>query len=106
MQLLTIDNDPKTSKGRKFGYLTGVQYLAPEKLASEQGPGMGAAMLAAYGCGWYPSLKDCAQEFIQTSKTYYPIKENVEVYKNLFKIYQQVYTQTKELNDQLREYRK
>lgn len=77
-----------------------------EKLASEQGPGMGAAMLAAYGCGWYPSLKDCAQEFIQTSKTYYPIKENVETYKKLFKIYQQVYTQTKELNDQLREFRK
>ncbi|WP_144554450.1 xylulokinase [Bacillus sp. X1(2014)] len=77
-----------------------------EKLSSEQGPGMGAAMLAAYGCGWYPSLKECAQEFIQTSKTYDPIKENVEAYKKLFTIYQQVYPQTKELNEQLREFRK
>ncbi|MDM5329495.1 xylulokinase [Neobacillus sp. CF12] len=77
-----------------------------EKLTSEQGPGMGAAMLAAYGCGWYPSLKECAQTFIQTAKTYYPIPENVEAYKKLFTIYQQVYTQTKDLNEQLREFRK
>ncbi|WP_421378283.1 xylulokinase [Bacillus salacetis] len=77
-----------------------------EKLTSEQGPGMGAAMLAAYGCGWFPSLKECAQEFINTSKTYHPIPENVEVYKNVFSIYQQVYNQTKEMNDQLRAFRK
>lgn len=77
-----------------------------EKLTSEQGPGMGAAMLAAYGCGWYSSLKECAEEFIQPSKTYDPIPENVEVYQKLFKVYQQVYTQTKEMNEQLREFRK
>ena len=34
-KLLTIDNDPKTSKGRKLGYITGVQYLAPYTLASQ-----------------------------------------------------------------------
>lgn len=77
-----------------------------EKLASEQGPGMGAAMLAAYGCGWFPSLKDCAKAFIQVSKTYEPIPENVEQYKKLFSIYQDVYTQTKTLNDQLKEFRR
>ncbi|MGG7621441.1 xylulokinase [Bacillus coreaensis] len=77
-----------------------------EKLSSEQGPGMGAAMLAAYGCGWYPSLRECAEVFIKTSKTYLPIEENVKAYKKLFAIYQQVYTQTKELNQQLSEFRK
>lgn len=77
-----------------------------EKLTSEQGPGMGAAMLAAYGCGWFTSLKECAEVFIRTSKTYEPIPENVETYKKIFSIYQQVYTQTKTLNDQLREFRK
>ncbi|MDQ0412209.1 xylulokinase [Mesobacillus stamsii] len=77
-----------------------------EKLASEQGPGMGAAMLAAYGCGWFPSLKECAEAFIRVSKTYEPIQENVVQYKKLFSIYQNVYTQTKTLNDQLREFRK
>lgn len=77
-----------------------------EKLLSEQGPGMGAAMLAAYGCGWYPSLKECAEEFIQTSKTYLPIEENVIAYRKIFAIYQEVYRQTKELNQLLSEFRK
>lgn len=77
-----------------------------EKLTSEQGPGMGAAMLAAYGSGWFTSLKECAESFIQTAKTYHPIPENVEKYKKIYTIYQQVYTQTKILNDQLKEFRK
>jgi xylulokinase len=77
-----------------------------EKLASEQGPGMGAAMLAAYGCGWYSSLKECAEEFLSSSKTYKPIPENVEAYKKVFSIYQEVYRQTKEMNERLREFRK
>ena len=77
-----------------------------ERLESEQGPGMGAAMLAAYGCGWFSSLKECAQRFTQIAKSYEPIPNNVETYKKLFKVYKQVYTQTKVLNEQLEEYRK
>ncbi|MCH1624614.1 xylulokinase [Ferdinandcohnia quinoae] len=77
-----------------------------ERLTSEQGPGMGAAILAAYGCDWFTSLKECADVFIQTSKTYHPIPKNVETYKNIFTIYQQVYTQTKMLNDQLIKFRR
>ncbi|MED4226247.1 xylulokinase [Neobacillus cucumis] len=77
-----------------------------EKLASEQGPGMGAAMLAAYGCGWFSSLKECAEKFIQTAKVYNPIKENVETYKKLFAIYQNIYRETKALNNELKDFRK
>jgi xylulokinase len=76
------------------------------KLSSEQGPGMGAAMLAAFGCGWYPSLEACAEEFIKSVKSYQPIKENVEKYQKLFSIYKKVYQQTKELNQDLTEFRK
>ncbi|TYR73540.1 xylulokinase [Rossellomorea vietnamensis] len=77
-----------------------------EKLASEQGPGMGAAMLAAFGCGWYPTLKECAKDFISVSKTYEPIPENVETYKKVFAVYQEIYNQTREMNERLREFRK
>ncbi|MBT2729525.1 hypothetical protein J7E63_21790 [Bacillus sp. ISL-75] len=77
-----------------------------EKLASEQGPGMGAAMLAAYGCGWFSSLKECAEKFIQTAKTHVPIKGNVEMYKKLFAIYQDIYMNTKVINRQLKDFRK
>ncbi len=76
------------------------------KLSSEQGPGMGAAMLAAFGCGWFSSLLECADKFIEPVKTYQPIKENVAKYQKLFSIYKQVYEQTKVLNEQLQEFRK
>ncbi|MFB9758388.1 xylulokinase [Ectobacillus funiculus] len=76
------------------------------KLSSEQGPGMGAAMLAAFGCGWFSSLLECANKFIEPVKTYQPVKENVAQYQKLFGIYKQVYEQTKVLNEQLQEFRK
>ncbi|RIU94822.1 xylulokinase [Oceanobacillus picturae] len=75
------------------------------KLSNEQGPGMGAAMLAAYGCGWFASLQDCADSFLETDKIYKPKAENVAKYKELFAIYQDVYGQTKKLNDRLNVYR-
>ena len=76
------------------------------RLSSEQGPGMGAAMLAAYGCGWFDSLKACADEFLKEDKVYRPNPENVEKYKGLFAIYKEIYRKTSELNHQLMEYRK
>lgn len=76
------------------------------KLASEQGPGMGAAMLAAYGCGWFHSLDECAEKFLEVADVYEPISENVEKYRELFTIYQNVYKQTKEINESLKPFRK
>ncbi|PKG25605.1 xylulokinase [Niallia nealsonii] len=76
------------------------------KLSSEQGPGMGAAMLAAYGAGWFSSLKECAEKFLESVKTYNPVTENAEQYQKLFRIYKQVYQQTKSINDELLEFRK
>lgn len=76
------------------------------RLTSEQGPGMGAAMLAAFGCSWFQTLQECADAFLQEDKQYLPIEENVEAYKKLFPIYQQVYENTKDLNSKLLEFRK
>lgn len=75
------------------------------KLASEQGPGMGAAMLAAYGLGWFKSLSECASQFIQTEEVIHPNPEQAERYKGLFSIYQNIYKQTKDLNEQLAPFR-
>ncbi|MCM3619842.1 xylulokinase [Sutcliffiella horikoshii] len=76
------------------------------KLSSEQGPGMGAAMLAAYGCGWYASLEECAEEFLHTEKEFLPNGKNTEKYEELFSIYLEIYKNTKELNRKLVKYRK
>ncbi|WP_134699668.1 xylulokinase [Ammoniphilus sp. YIM 78166] len=76
------------------------------KLTNEQGAAMGAAMLAAYGCGWYPSLEECANQFVHYDKSFEPISSNVKKYNQLFELYKQVYTQTKELNAGLKIFRK
>lgn len=76
------------------------------RLTSEQGPGMGAAMLAAFGCSWFPSLQECADAFLQEEQHYLPIEENVQTYKKLFPIYQEVYGKTIDLNIRLLEFRK
>jgi xylulokinase len=76
------------------------------KLSSEQGPAVGAAMLAAYGCKWYESLEACAENFITYEKTYTPIPENVKKYQELFQLYKEVYAQTKKLNEGLAGFRK
>ncbi|ETI68515.1 xylulokinase [Neobacillus vireti LMG 21834] len=75
------------------------------KLSSEQGPAMGAAMLAAYGCGWFESLTACANQFLQEDKVFEPNPENVAVYRELFDIYKEIYKQTKALNHRLVKFR-
>ena len=75
------------------------------KLSTEQGPGMGAAMIAAYGCDWFTTIENCAKVFIKEEKRFIPDKKTVALYQDLFNIYQKVYTQTKLLNDYLIDYR-
>ncbi|MFD2308159.1 xylulokinase [Enterococcus termitis] len=71
-------------------------------LKTEQGPGLGAAMIAAVGCGWFNTLEECAKAFVVYEKEYYPQKSAVEKYQQLYQLYQQVYPQTKELCHQLK----
>lgn len=72
-------------------------------LQNEQGPGMGASILAAYGVGWFPSLKECHNKFnvSKTYNTYTPNTENVHQYKKLFASYKQIYNSTKKISHEL-----
>ncbi|MBE4907853.1 xylulokinase [Bacillus luteolus] len=76
------------------------------KLKNEQGAAMGAAIIAAYGVGWYGSLEECASDFVSYDKTFEPIKENVEKYNELFNLYKLVYANTKDLSQGLKKFRK
>lgn len=75
-------------------------------LKNEQGPGMGAAMMAATGLGWFDSLQDCAETFVHFGKEYQPIPANVAKYQKLHQIYKQVYGQTKQISEDLLDYRR
>ena len=55
------------------------------KLSNEQGPAMGAAMLAAYGSGWFSSLQECAEVFLEKELVFTPIPENVKRYEDIYK---------------------
>lgn len=76
------------------------------KLQSEQGPGMGAAMLAAVGCGWFTSLNECADTFLKVDKEFLPQEHNVRLYKELFRLYKNVYSLTQDINQELVKFRK
>lgn len=75
-------------------------------LKNEQGPGMGAAMLAAVGLGWFDTVQDCAKEFVHFGKVYEPDAENVKKYREMHQIYKQVYEATKDISHQLLDYRR
>lgn len=75
-------------------------------LTNEQGPGLGAAMIAAVGLGWFASLQDCAKEFVHFGKEYQPNPANVAKYDQLYDLYHQVYDQTKELSHGLLKFRR
>lgn len=75
------------------------------KLQNEQGPAMGAAMIAAAGSGIFGSLEECANVFIKEGQAFMPDPERAKVYKSLFSIYKTVYDQTKQINEELQSFR-
>lgn len=70
-------------------------------LKYEEGPGVGAAMLAAYGLGWFNTMQACAETFIALGETYKPNIENHKKYKQYFEIYKNIYAQTKTITENL-----
>lgn len=74
-------------------------------LSQDQGPALGAAILAAYGCGWYSSLEECARVFISYEESFSPNPKNVTLYRELYTLYQSVYRQTMELSEGLERFR-
>ena len=70
-------------------------------LTTEQGPGMGAVMLAAMGQGWFDSVEELVATFVKEAKTYEPVKEQVEAYEHIYAIYRDGYGATKGISHAL-----
>ncbi len=63
MKLLGINTDAKTSKGDKFGYMTGIMYLAPANISGfevcpSRSEGCTSACLFTAGRGVYNNVRD------------------------------------------------
>lgn len=65
-------------------------------METEQGPAMGAAMIAAVGINWFADLKICAQEVVTYKKEIQSIPENVKKYEACYRKYREIYPATKD----------
>lgn len=75
-------------------------------LKNEQGPGMGAAMIAATGLGWFDTVQDAAASFISFGKEYLPNPEHAAQYETVHNIYKKAYAATAEISHDLLDYRR
>ncbi len=64
---------------------------------SEQGPGMGGAMLAMVACGLYPSVADACAALVHTAETIVPDPELAARYERRYQKFKQISPAMKEL---------
>ena len=62
---------------------------------TNQGGGLGAAILAAVGAGQYKNVEAGCKEMVKVIDSVNPIKENVEIYKKLYPKYNELYKSLK-----------
>lgn len=58
---------------------------------SKEGPALGAAILAAVGCGLFSSVDEACASLVKTTEKLEPIKQNVEKYNKLYGVYSSMY---------------
>ncbi len=66
-------------------------------LEKEEGPAMGAAMLAAVGCGEYKDVYEAAENIVKTDKIYSPDPELAEKYEKQYRKFTKIYPSVKKL---------
>ena len=62
-----------------------------DKINSEEGPGFGAAILAAVGCKKFASVEEAAEKLIRVVETTEPEAELVAKYERKYQIFRQIY---------------
>lgn len=58
---------------------------------SEQTPALGAAIFGAVAAGEFPDVESAQKQMTGTEKTYTPIPQNHEIYKELYLLYKQLH---------------
>ncbi|MCH4053073.1 MAG: xylulokinase [Atopobiaceae bacterium] len=71
--------------------LADVLGITLEVPATEQGPGYGAAMLAAVACGAYPSVEECARKLVSVRERIEPDPNMVGAYDERYQVWHGLY---------------
>ena len=75
--------------------------LKVDIIESEEGPGYGAAILAAVGCGIFPDVQTAAKNLVHVIDTTDPEKELVQKYEKCYQKFCQIYPTVKTLYQKL-----
>ncbi len=68
-----------------------------ESVASEQGPGLGAAMLAMVACGAYKNVEDACKALVQVTEVTQPEAALAELYEAKYQQFKKIYPACKNL---------
>ncbi len=79
--------------------IANVLNMEVDVLESEEGPAMGAAMLAAVACGEYKSVEEIAEKLVKVVDTVKPEPELVERYEARYAQFREIYPACKPLYD-------
>ena len=71
--------------------------LKVDVIESEEGPALGGAMLAAVGCGVYPSVEAIARKLVKVVETIEPEPELAAKYEERYQEFRRIYPTVKEL---------
>lgn len=81
--------------------MANVLNLQVDLLEVEEGPALGAAMLAAVGCGAYGSVEEAADAIVRVADTISPEPALVEAYEKRYATFRQIYPALKEIFPQV-----
>ena len=79
------------------GFLANVLNITLESPASEQGPGMGGAMLAMVAAGAYPDVKTVCEQLVSVASVTEPEPALAEKYEGRYRQFRRIYPACKDL---------
>ncbi len=79
--------------------ITNIMNMEVERITSEEGPGLGGAMLAAVGCGEYESVEEAAKAIVKVLDVEKPDPELVAKYEKKYQQFKTIYPACKPIFD-------
>ncbi len=71
--------------------MANIMNLEVDILESEQGPGLGGAMLAMVGCGLFANVEEAAAKLVRVVDTVSPDPELVAKYEERYQFFRRLY---------------
>ena len=81
--------------------MANVLNIPVEQIESEEGPGLGGAILAAVGCGAFASVEEAAEKLVKPAGLEVPDMSLAAKYEARYQQFKQIYPACRQLFDQL-----